>query len=214
MDLGTIVDTAFKAYSSLQMAHPIIGSVLTAEGTFIAGDITSQVIAGEKVDYSKIKYTAALAPIYGLGLYGLMESGELVGEYISGDPLAKAALGPNLLGNLYNTFFFVNNTVGEKKGYSLKKLAGHYWSMLSNRSDKSYLKNLKEKYIGNIPGKEYMYSMAATLTAWNVFQYFNYDCVPEEMRTPTTLAAGLVWTSLLSLWSLKGRRKVVNKEPR
>lgn len=202
MDLATLVYQAFEGYRLFQQAHPVLGTVLTAQVVFPFADISSQLITDKCVDWKKVTYTAGLAPLYGLCGYALMESGNLVGQYIIDHPLAQAALGPNLWGNLFNTFFFVNNSVGERNGYSLKKLGRHYWSLFSS----PHWKNIKDDYLSYIPLKEYLFATAATLTVWNAFQYWNYASVPKELQIPVTFAASAVWTVLLSLLSLNGRR--------
>lgn len=207
MDIGNTINTLFESYKAFRNTQPILSSMVTAEAAYSLGDIVSQLIVDKKVDWKKVRYTATLAPLYGICIEGLIQTGEFVGNHISENPLAKAALGPNLWGNLFNTFFFVNNTVGERTGYSIKKLLKNYIGIFSNI--KKLGSNFKENYIDNIPGKEYAYSVAATLTAWNVILYFNYDLVPYEMRTPATLAVGFMWPAIVSLWSLKGRRKIV-----
>lgn len=129
MDLTTIADGAFQSFKNFQTAHPHIGAMLNAEVVYISGDLVSQLINDKKVDVKKLKYTATIAPLYGLMVEGCIETGEIVGRNISESPLVKAALGPNLFGNLFNTFFFVNNTVGEKNEYKIGKLASHYLSI-------------------------------------------------------------------------------------
>ena len=214
MDLGDTVNSIVDGYQYMQQNHRILSTIITSEITYVLGDVVSQLITDKKIAANKIKYTAALAPSYGLCLDALMKSGDIVGKYISNHPLAKAALGPNLFGNFMNTYFFVNNTVGEKNGYGLRKLLSHYGGIIP-RKTKGFFKglwnNIKERYIKNIPAKEYLYSVGATVTLWNGFQYLNYSEVPEHMRTPTSLAAGMVWMSIMSIWSLKGRRKVVKQ---
>ena len=210
MDLGTIVNTGIEAYQNLQAQKPLLGAMLTAEFTYPTADAISQLVEDKKVDWRKIRYTAAVSPFYGLGIHALMESGDLVGKLVSENPLAKSALGPNLWGNLLNTFFFVNNTVGERTNYSLKELVKNYSEIF--KGEKGFTQNLKEKFVDNIPGREYFNSVIATVTEWNVFQYFNYSHVSDEMRTPATLGAAFLWASVLSLWSLRGRRRVVGSE--
>ncbi len=212
MDLHQLVNSAFEAYRDLQQTHPLLGAILTAGIVYPIGDITSQLLTDKKIDWIKVRFTATLSPLYGAGIYGLMETGNLVGDHISEEPLAKAALGPNFLGNLYNTFFFVNNTVGERTRYRLKDLVNNYSAIFRDRRLGTIWKNFKERYVKNIPGKEYLNSVIGTLTAWNVFQYCNYAYISDEMQTPAALGAGFVWTSFLSLWSLRGRRKIVEKE--
>ena len=209
MDIVSLVNDSMPALSSFSKNHPHLTSMLTAEATFVIGDLVSQLITDHKIDTRKLRYTAALAPIYGLGIEALIESGELVGKYVSENPLVKAALGPNLWGNLFNTFFFVNNSVGEKKDYSLSELVKNYKTLFSG--DKSFFRRFKENYLDYIPKKEYLYSVGVTLSAWNVIQGLNYSYAPEDMRTTIALGAGLAWTTLLSAWSLKGRREVVKK---
>lgn len=211
-EITDVLQGGWELYNNFQQAHPLIGSMATAECTFLFGDMASQLLKDKKVDSKKLKYTAALAPLYGAGIYALIESGELVGKLISEKPLVKSALGPNLFGNIYNTFFFVNNTVGERTDYDLKKLARHYKNLFSsteNPKKKKRWKNFKENYINNIPKDQFTYSVITTLTAWNAFQSINYAYVPEAMRSPASLAMGFGWLTLLSLWSLKGSRDVV-----
>ena len=214
MDLGTFLSDSLEVFSNFQQSHPFLGSMVTAEATFLTGDAVSQLISDKKIDGRKLRYTAALAPLYGLAIKGALETGELVGRYISDNPLVKAALGPNLFGNLINTFFFVNNTVGERTNYELPELARNYRDILADPTErKSIIKRFKEKYLHNIPKKEFINSVIGTLTAWNAFQWYNYAHVDKDMRTATTLGAGVIWLSLLSLWSLKGRRKIVETKP-
>ena len=208
MDLATTVDAVFEGYKAFSVAHPLLCSIATAEATFVAGDCISQLIKDKTVDPRKVRYTATLAPLYGLGTHALVQTGELVGEYISDHPLAKSALGPNNIhGILYNTFFFVNNTVGERTGYSLTELAKHYACIFSGTG--SLWQRFKDKYIANVPGKEFAYTTATVVTAWNAIQYVNYAHVPEELRTAFVLAANIAWVTALSLWSLTGRRRIV-----
>ncbi|HIG93837.1 MAG: hypothetical protein QT02_C0004G0026 [archaeon GW2011_AR9] len=195
MDLGAIVD----GYVAFQQQHPILGSIATAEATFSLGDIISQRVTDGKVDWKKVRYTAAFSPLHGMACYASMQIGELVGQYIADDPLAKAALGPNLFGNAYNLFFFANNTIGEKIGYHLHQ-------------GKEYYHHLTSDFWANIPKEEYAKSVIGTLTAWNVIQYYNYAYVAQELRTSVALGVGTLWIGLMSLWSLKGRRKIVQEK--
>lgn len=214
MDIGSIVSESLRLYSELQKSHPLIGSMVAAEAIFVAGDAISQLIADKNIDKRRIIYTATLAPVYGICVKGLMESGELAGKYLSENPLVKAALGPNLWGNAFNTFFFVNNTVGERGDYSLKNLLKNYKYIFTrdNRRMKNIKERLKHSYFDNIPKKEYFYSVTVTLTAWNVFQYMNYSHIQDDLRTSASLAASVLWTGLLSLWSLKGSREIISKQ--
>ena len=203
----------YECYKSFQRVHPHLGAMLTAEPVYVIGDFVSQLINDKRIDKKKLLYTAMLAPVYGICLEGLIETGEIVGRNLSENSLVKAALGPNLAGNLFNTFFFVNNTVGERNNYSVPELAKHYTNLLSseeseNKGIQSRWNNFKRNYVNNIPGKEFLLSTIATLSLWNVFQYWNYEYVDPEMRASTTLGAALIWTSILSLLSLRGRRKI------
>jgi len=207
----------YEMYQAFQSVHPHLGTMLTAEAVYLTGDLSSQLINDRKVDIRKLGYTAALAPVYGLCLEGLMETGEIVGRNISDNALAKATLGPNLVGNLFNTFFFVNNTIGERENYSVPALIRHYANLLSsdkseNRGIRGRWENFKRNYVNNIPGKEFLIATAATLTLWNGFQWWNYTYVDSEMRTSTTIGAALIWTTFLSYWSLRGRRKIVEND--
>lgn len=210
MDLVELATNGFDAYRSFNESHPWLGAMATAEVTFIAGDSTSQLIKDRKVDLRKIRYTAAIAPVYGLGLNVLMESGNLVGRYISDNPIAKAALGPNLWGNVMNAFFFANNTIGERRGYSIPTLVKNYSEVLTD-SSRTIGRRIKENIIDNIPGKEFTMATIGTLTFWNAFQGYNYAYIEESMRTPATLAVAFGWIALMSLWSLTGRRRKVRQ---
>lgn len=204
MDLGSVVES----YQYLQANHQIIGSMLTAEVTYVTGDVLSQLILDKKVDSKRVAFTAKLAPLYGLGIEALMQSGELVGNYVSNEPFIKSVLGPNLWGNLYNSFFFVNNSVGHKNDYEVGKLIKNYVDIIPKKGE-SFIDNLKEKYLDNVPNKEFFYSVIGTLTFWNAFQWYNYAINSEEMRTPAALGVGVVWVGALSLWSLISREKKV-----
>jgi hypothetical protein len=211
MDIGTISGELFRLYSQFQSTHPLIGSMIAAEVIFVAGDAASQLISDKKIDTRKIQYTATLAPLYGVCINGLLESGDLVGTCVADSPALKSALGPNLWGNFFNIFFFVNNTVGEKEDYKLTRLLQHYRKILITDSPvvRNFKKRCKDNFINLIPKREYLCSVVATLTVWNVFQYINYSYVQDEMRTSAALAASVVWTSVLSLWSLRGRRAIL-----
>ena len=212
MDLTAIVSDMWAGYTQLQGTHPVIGSILTAEVIFPFSDALSQAITDQKVDWKKVRYTAALASIYGAVAYAQQQSGELVGKYVYDHPLAKAVLGPNLWGNVVNMFFFMNNTVGERNEYRLDGLVEHYRSLIDNpKQEMSWLENVTEKVWGNVPTKEYLNAVIGTLTFWNVFQYFNYSYVEEAMRTPASIVVSVGWMTLMSLWSLNGRRRIVDE---
>ncbi len=165
----------------------------------------------------------ALAPMYGAYAYFSLQTGHWVGKYVSEQALVKAALGPNLVGNAFNMFFFVNNTVGEKEKYSMRALGRHYRSLflptkaqykeqdIKTNSKERFYERFKEKICGNVPWREYGYSVVGTLTFWNAFQSVNYSYISEELQTPASLGVAFGWTVFLSLWSLLGRRKVVSE---
>ncbi|MBI2581861.1 Mpv17/PMP22 family protein [Candidatus Woesearchaeota archaeon] len=219
MDLDTLVGEAIRYYSAFNQSYPVSASMLTASAIFPTADIASQLITTKKVNWQKAGYTACLAPLYGIAAYFSMRSADLVPTEnmpSSLQPLAKAALGPNLWGNLFNAFFFVNNSVGEKSGYRFRELCNHYYSIISpnsssenyNQSRSSFLERLKEEIIDYIPRREYLKATIGTFTFWNAFQYANYSYVPLELQTPSTLAMALGWTVLLSAWSMLGSRKI------
>ena len=207
------LENLVNSLAAIQKDHPYISSMVIAEMTFIAGDAIAQLIENKKVNKRKIFYTAILAPIYGLCAKGLMETGELVGKYISENPLVKGALGPNLWGNFFNTFFFVNNTVGKEKDYSIPELARNYRNLFPNEEDsnKDFWQRFKERYIDNIPKKEFAVTTAFTLTAWNGIQWLNYSQIPENLRTPACLLENAIWIPVLSWLSLRGNKKITKK---
>ncbi|NJL44142.1 MAG: Mpv17/PMP22 family protein [Nitrosarchaeum sp.] len=216
-DLADLIDHSANTYLTFQNTHPFLGTLLTAQITLPLGDLLSQIIKDRDVKWKQVRYTAGLAPIYGGLLYGLMQSGELVGDTISEHPLAKAALGPNLWGNLYNTLFFVNNTLGEKNHYSLSALAQSYAGLHRPSPDThatGTLRTMLNNYMANIPKHEYLMSVLFTTTAWNAIQYINYAHIPETFRSPFALAFGVAWVTLLSTWSLTGRRRITATEER
>ncbi len=207
----------FETYKGFQRANPHLGTLLTSEIVFLTGDLVSQLLKERKVNLRKLAYTSVLAPIYGACLEGVIETGEIVGRNISENALVKAVLGPNLVGNLFNSFFFVNNAVGERNKYSIGALARHYTNLLGsdkskNKGFKGIWENFNRNYIQNIPGKEFLLSVIGTLTLWNGFQYWNYEYVDPDMRTITTLGASLIWTTALSIWSLQGRQRILGKD--
>ena len=203
-DLVSIVNEGYQAFMQFQASHPVYGSMLTSEIIFPTADAISQLITDKKINWKRIKYTAALAPIYGATINYFIRSEKIIEESISESPLAMSALGPNLLGQFLNAFFYVNNTIGEKTNYNLKELVKHYSS--------TRRKNFRKKIFGNIPEREYLFTTIGTLTFWNAFQYFNIKLAPEEMQTQNTLLMAFVWTNLISLWSLKGGRRLVKNK--
>lgn len=213
MDPGFINDIV-NTYNNFQIAHPHWGSVLSSEFIYLTGDLVSQLVIDKKINFKKLGFTATFAPIYGLCLEGLMETGELVGQYISENAIVKAALGPNLFGNLFNTFFFANNTVGAKNDYNPIAVIQNYAKIFSPNEirSKGFWNNFKERYISNIPIKEYKESVVYTLGPWNIIQAFNYLLVPKHMRTQVTLAAGLGWSCIITGKSSIGAKKIKQKE--
>ncbi len=216
MDLVSTVQFAFDAYQHLNQVSPKLGSMLTAEVIFPLSDMISQRIRDGQVNGRKTLYTAVLAPMYGLSLYGLMNSGESIG-LLWDNPLAKAALGPNLGGNLLNAIFLMNNTVGERSGYDIGQLVNHYKEIgvhpeVPTKGLKGYLSAARKKVAENIPRKEYLEFTVATFTGWNAFQAINYAYVLEELRTPICLSAAFAWTIFMSWRSLIGSRRIVAEE--
>ena len=218
MELNNIVGELFEQYRAFNQNNPITGSILTAGVIFPTADIASQLITEKNVNWEKVRYTSLLSPFYGLYAHLCVRSGDVVGKYISDHALAKAALGPNLLGLAFNLFFFVNNSVGEKNNYQLRELGRHYTSFFSSSAEsgaveRTWYSRTKEKIFDYVPRKEYLNSAIGTLTFWNAFQYLNYSYVPKELQTPGTLGVALGWTVLLSAWSLAGRKKIIGQRP-
>jgi len=213
MDFKCLTDIV-QAVDGFQKAHPHLSVMMTAELMYVIGDAAAQWVLDKKLNKRKLAYTAALAPLYGLCIDGLMQTGELVGKYINSNPLVKAALGPNLIGNASNTIFFYNNTMGEKTNYSIPALLKGYASIFSPAEIKKngFLNNLNKKFISYIPGREYLKTLIATLTAWNAFQWLNYAVVPEHRRTYAVLLVGTVWTGIITSWSSKGAKNKLKQD--
>ena len=203
MDIGSLVMQSFEAYRSFQQAHPLLGSMLTSSVIYPLSDIVSQAIVDRHIDWKRVRYSAILSAPYGLGTYGLMQTGDLVEHFISDHPLAKAALGPNLFANAYNLFFFFNNSVGKKSNYSFVALGQAYTQAF--KAGKESWGKFKAYLNDNIPKQAYWSSVATVLTAWNAFQWYNFSEIPHELQTPATITASLVWTILISAWSLKNK---------
>ncbi len=210
MNLIQIVQDAFEVYRIFNDAHPLLGSMATAAVIYPTADIASQYISDRQVNWRKVRYSAALSPLYGMAAYGCIRSGDVVGEYISPNPFVRGALGPNIWGNLFNVFFFTNNTVGERTNYNFQKLAVHYRETCFGAED--WYTRIKERVIGCIPKKEYLNALIGTVTFWNAFQAVNYSYVPKELQTPSTLGVNLLWTIGLSFWSLRGGRRLAAAE--
>ena len=156
---------------------------------------------------------AFVAPVYAETIDLLMKSGDLVGKYISENPLIKAALGPNLLGNLTNPIFLANEQIGKENKYSIPKLLKHYAMILSdkrtneekkedekNKINNNIYKNFKRNFIDKVDKKGYKQTVKHTLTSWNIFQTVNYYFVPSHLRTVVTIGPGALWSYLLTSW--------------
>jgi hypothetical protein len=211
MTLAATVKDLFDAYQNFQQVHPHIGTMLSSEFIFLASDASSQLIKDKKLNPKKLKFTAAMVPLYSLCIEGLLETGELVGKYISDKAIVKAALGPNFYGNFYNMFFFANNTIGEKTNYSIKNTLKFYYNTIKDKT-LSVNGKFKEAIWNNIPKNPYYFSVGATLTFWNVFQAANYEYISEELRAPATLVINLFWTLGLTYMSLIGARKIAKEQ--
>jgi hypothetical protein len=213
MDFSSIKDV-LTMYTEFQRAHPHIGTMVASEVTYLLGDAFSQLTLEKRLNYKKLGYTAALAPFYGVVLEGLLESGELVGRHISDNPFAKSALGPNLWGNLFNVFFFYNNTIGEESGYSLKSLAKGYASLVSPSAirENGFIGNIRKKMLSKVPGHEYKKSVIGAVTGWNAVQTLNYYFVPAYLRMSTSMAVGTAWLTALTAWSTIGARKKIKEK--
>lgn len=227
MNLGDIVNSGFELYRNFNQVYPVLGSIATAGVIFPLSDLASQLINDHRVDWAKVGYTTALSPVYGIATYACINRGDLSSAY----PLGKA-VAANLYGQVFNAFFFANNTIGEREDYNLGSLVRHYQSLffVSERRNgfqeevkssfqerffqccHDLYRNFKNKFIDQIPKKEYLYAFVGSMTFWNAFQWFNYSYIPPEMRTPTSLGVAFAWTILLSTWSLIGRRKIVGLE--
>ena len=210
MDVGSLVKDGFEAYKGFMQIHPHIGNALTSEFILLSADLGSQFLKDKKWNPKKLLFTAKLAPFYSLGLEAIMESGNLVGEYILDNSLAKAALGPNLFGNIYNLFFFSNNTLGETHDYNFTKVMKSYYDVIKDKSI-SLIDKFKSGVWDYVPKNAYWIAFGATLTVWNVFQTFNYEYAPEELRAPLTLGASLFWSLGMTYYSLVGARNIAKK---
>jgi len=210
MELTQLVREGFELYRGLNDTHPLMGSITTAMAVFPLADIVSQYITDKRVDWKKVRYTAALSPLYGTGIYGCVQSGDLIKDHVSENPLARAALGPNLWGNVHNAFFFINNTIGEQSGYDLGALVNHYRKTFVSSTP---FHNIAETIKKHVPGREYLNAFIGSVTFWNGFQAINYAYIPPELQTPTTLGVAFVWTVALSTWSLRGRRRLSAEFP-
>jgi len=206
-----MVEEGWNTYQSFQQAYPLLNSMVTGSAIFTSADAISQLINEGQIDKRKIKHTAGLSPLYGLISHYLVEGGNFIGEGLYNHPLMKS-LGTVTLGTVFNGFFFSNNNVGEKNDYRLKNLAENYSKILYDQSDSENIKNtykrFKENFVDNVPTKEFRKCVAISLPYWMTVNSLNFTFTPEHMRTPAVMAASFVWTCLLSLWSLKGRKDI------
>src|SRR3989338_1603200 len=217
MDLADVVRTGFEMYRSFTESHPLLSAMTTATVIFPTSDALSQLITEHQIEGRKVRYTAALSPLYGLVSLLCVESQNVVPDGIEARYLAQAALFNTIGGVFVNGFFFVNNTVGEKNNYHLGNLVAHYSSLLSPLLEKGKKwterlyeagRNMKEKISDQIPLREYEQALLGSLTLWVGFAYANFAYVPRELQTPSVLALSLGWTILLSAWSLAGRKQI------
>lgn len=195
-------------------ALPHIGAMVTAEVTFTLGDSISQLISDRRIDRRKLLYTMKMAPLYGLGIEACVEAGDFIGEQVSERAFDRSALGPNLVGNVFNAWFYVNNTIGERSNYRWHEPFSDYIKQGKKIVTKEYegVKEVVRETLANIPRFDYELSVLGTLVAWNGIQTLNYTVIPDELQTPFALAAGMIWNTFLCLWSLKGRRRVTGTE--
>ncbi len=219
MDLTQVVQNAFEVYRTFNELHPLLGSMATAELIYPISDIVSQKITDGAIDWKKVRYTAVLSPAYGAGIFGCIESQHVVPDGIESAMIGKAALS-NLFGGLiFNSFFFMNNTIGERNDYDLGKLVSHYTSFFrpttkSTTEGNMYSKMrdtyqaVKEKIKSSIPYQEFTKAFLGSITLWTAFQYANFSYNPPELQTPTSLSMAFIWTVFLSAWSLTGRRRL------
>lgn len=225
MDLVSTIQSAFETYQHLSQVHPMACAMATAEAFFPAGDVLSQAMNG-KVNPKKVVYTAVLAPLYGLTMYGIVEAGNNMGDLWSevvekgarwNYALTKSALGPNLDGLLFNAVFFLNNKLGERAEYNIGRIAKEYVNLTTHpevqkQGLKGRLKALRKNINSdkNIPQKEFMQTCLGSLTLWNAFHAVNYAITPEELRTPFSLVASFGWTCVLSYWSTRDLRRALH----
>jgi hypothetical protein len=216
MDLGSVVQEAWQGYGHLQAAHPYLATAIQSVPVFVATDATVQLMTPRepgkpKINLKKLRYTACLAPIYGLSFQGLMDTGFMVKKYVSESTLAMAALGPNLVGNIYNAFFFINNQVGYEKDYEISKLAAHYKQLFTGTPEgpgmRGVIHNIKECCSKHVPAWPYAAATAGTLTFWNWYHAkYSYGALSDETRMPAAFAVGFLWTLAMTAGSSLGTK--------
>jgi hypothetical protein len=211
MDLTNMVKDGWEAYQSFQQTYPLLNSMITGSVIYTSADAASQLMTEKKIDKRKIKYTAGISPVYGLLTHWVVEGGEFIGKGVQNNPLVKS-LSAIALGNVLNGIFFSNNQIGEKNNYNLKDLVKNYSKILHDKTDTKKIKNtykrFQEKFVENVPTKEFRECVAISFPYWLTINMINFSYTPEPMRTPVVMAAAFGWTCLLSLWSLKGRKKI------
>jgi hypothetical protein len=194
--------------------------MVTAMVTFPVGDIIAQYVTEKKVNFKRVGYAFANSPIYGAALYGLMQTGEFVGDIIKTNyslinSAFKSVLGPNLWGNIFNAYFFVNNAVGSKAGYGINAIneeINNYKSIFTYDKNKysgfsGFVKNFKEKTIDRIDWFDYKwYAVMPTITVWNVIQTLNYEYVSGDIRTPLAISLGIIWSPIITYASYKSAK--------
>lgn len=209
------LDSLLQAYDTCQRAQPLLTSVVQGTIVFTAAEAIAQGITDHRIDKRKLQYTAALSPLYGAGVYGLIQSGEAVGALLSstgaaetlgfvGTAFLKGALGPNLFGNVQNAAFFYNNTAGTRSNYTFSGFRDAYESLLISARETG-LSGAWSLFKAGIPKEEYRKSVIGSVTAWNAIQLANYAWVPEGRRSLVGVLFVIPWMIGLSLWSLKGR---------
>lgn len=229
-ELVDLVQEAWQAYDGLQHSHPFWSSIATGQVTLPLGDLVSQLIIRRRVNWKQAAYNFVSSPFYSACLWGLMQTGEIVGEHISENPLAKSALGPNLFGHLFNFGYLIHNTIGEKFKYHFGDVTRHYLSLFKDRKSdgtvhdprelfdedplleerKGAWQRLKENAFDYLPRSQFAELAVWTFTAWNVVQTANYSIVPEQMRVPVVLCLSIPWAGFLAYKSLRGRLEVVH----
>ena len=229
MVLDAVVDCAYNVYQGYSNLSPSVRAMITAEVIYPAADITSQLIEKRtfdlrRVNWKKVGYKAALAPVYGLGIHALMESGDIAPSTLVAEPLdpiigpnlRKAIFGCNFYAQLLNSFFFVNETVGDKKDHSITELVKHYRDLFKNedrspRRIRDYWTNFKEKYWNNFWGKEFKKTTALVLTVNNGVVAGIYYFVPKAMQTSATLGYVFLFTILMTSLASKNGNNTVER---
>jgi len=234
MVLDAMVDCAYNAwegYTRLQETHPKFGAMVTGEIIYPLADVISQLgekrtLNLKKVDWRKVGYKAALSWLYGLGIYALLKSSEIppsttvapVVDPITGPDLRKAIFGPNFYAQVFNSFFFVNEAVGDIKNHSITELVKHYRDLFKGEDDherslKDYWTNFKKNYVDNFWNKKFAITTGIVLTVNNGVVGAIYKWIPEDMETPATLGYILLFAILMTaLASKKGKEDLTGLE--